>query len=626
MSLLSIEYKGTTFYLKPRTTYYGSSHYADVENIEPHTDTIEFPHQLDIYQLDYNGFSRNYSWDAPGKIRQFPGIKHILFQRDVNLMGFHNRHFPDICSVDIIDSDVYTSDGFMVYYKKDHLLRAFANAWSNEPVIIPEYVKEIDSSAFDSSTCEMIIFKNPNIRVNDDAFTNSKWLEDQPNIVVIGDLLFKIKDASICKDIVIPSEVKRFQKNVFAGMHFETIRTHIIPTMLSGLYDTSNSYYRSSTTRELTITGDHTKVNFDHLRKIAQLKAVHFIKHLHYYDIDGVVFSKDQKLMFYPPGKTDVSYTVPDGTRAIWRQAFYQQDHLKKLSMPDSVESIGQGAFAKCQALQSVRLSRVLRELPNASIFNPIGVFEGCKQLTYIEIPDGMKRIGKEAFLWCGLTSIDLKNVEIIGDRAFCCQTLNHVIIPPSVREVGNGAFMYATTITATEGCAKGLVSAIESIPVKSKKDDWNIFWHRCQITMLTKNGEVSILIPESLSVKSAEFIDSAWNDETFDYDSYDEIFNETKSGDDKIELATNAIRDRKDDISMYRDYMRRRASAIAKAMISNQDEDALIRFIQQGYLSESAQDSILRLCTKNSLSQAAAYLLEAKEKHGARRTTAVRI
>ena len=329
--------------------------------------------------------------------------------------------------------------------------------------------------------------------------------------------------------------------------------------------------------------------------------------------------------MFYPPGKEDASYTVPDGTRVIWRQAFYQQDHLKNLRMPDSVESIGQGAFAECRELQNVRLSRVLRELPSASAFNPIGVFEGCEQLIHIEIPDGMKRIGKEAFLWCGLTDIDLKNVEIIGDHAFCCQTLNHVIIPPGVREVGNGAFMYATSVTATEGSAKGLVSAIESIPVK-KKDDCSFFWHRCQITMLTKNGEVSVLIPESLSVKSAEFIDSAWNDESFDYDSYDEIFNETKSGDDKIELATNAIRDRDDDISMYRDYMRRRASAIANAMISNQDEYALIRFIQQGYLSEPAKDSILKLCTKNGLSQAAAYILEAKEKHGARRTTAVRI
>ena len=43
-----------------------------------------------------------------------------------------------------------------------------------------------------------------------------------------------------------------------------------------------------------------------------------------YSSIDGVLFDKDQMvLMYYPIGKTDKEYIIPDGTIYVYDSAFY---------------------------------------------------------------------------------------------------------------------------------------------------------------------------------------------------------------------------------------------------------------------------------------------------------------
>ena len=62
---------------------------------------------------------------------------------------------------------------------------------------------------------------------------------------------------------------------------------------------------------------------------------------------DGVLFSKDKTiLILYPAGKTNTAYTVPDGTREILYAAFYANDTLRELYIPDSVTDIEYYAIA----------------------------------------------------------------------------------------------------------------------------------------------------------------------------------------------------------------------------------------------------------------------------------------
>ncbi len=86
----------------------------------------------------------------------------------------------------------------------------------------------------------------------------------------------------------------------------------------------------------------------------------------------------------------------------------------KTTVIPNSVVSIGQGAFFGCNALTSL-------EIPNS--VTSIGVFAYglCEGLTEIEIPNSVRKIGASAFSSCrNVTTITIgENVEEIGVHAF---------------------------------------------------------------------------------------------------------------------------------------------------------------------------------------------------------------
>lgn len=72
---------------------------------------------------------------------------------------------------------------------------------------------------------------------------------------------------------------------------------------------------------------------------------------------DGVLFSKDlTTLVRYPSGRSG-AYIIPDGTETIAQVAFYDQQLLSELTIPDSVTTIENIAFAGNTALTTVNLS-----------------------------------------------------------------------------------------------------------------------------------------------------------------------------------------------------------------------------------------------------------------------------
>ncbi len=90
---------------------------------------------------------------------------------------------------------------------------------------------------------------------------------------------------------------------------------------------------------------------------------------------------------------------IPDSVTSIGEGAFSGFDSLHSIVIPDGVTSIGDMAFYNCSSLTSI-------EIPNSVTSIRGEAFYGCSSLTSIEIPNSVTSIGGYAFSGCSSLTI----------------------------------------------------------------------------------------------------------------------------------------------------------------------------------------------------------------------------
>lgn len=100
----------------------------------------------------------------------------------------------------------------------------------------------------------------------------------------------------------------------------------------------------------------------------------------HFKAVDGVLFSADGKtLISYPDGRQHTDYVVPQGVEKIEAFSFCYAANLQSVTLPDSVRTIGRGAFQGCKALASV-------QIPDSVEIIKAEAFEDCPALKLVEV------------------------------------------------------------------------------------------------------------------------------------------------------------------------------------------------------------------------------------------------
>lgn len=100
--------------------------------------------------------------------------------------------------------------------------------------------------------------------------------------------------------------------------------------------------------------------------------------------------------------------TVPDGIRRVGAYAFWQNDVVRHVELPASVEYIDPFAFDGCAAMESIVFS------PNLKVIGSYA-FTDCDALTEIRLPETLTLIDTGGFSFCPA----LKEVTLAGDRAY---------------------------------------------------------------------------------------------------------------------------------------------------------------------------------------------------------------
>lgn len=157
--------------------------------------------------------------------------------------------------------------------------------------------------------------------------------------------------------------------------------------------------------------------------------------------IYNYIFSKENRTEQVSAG---FGYKQYDCYRNNLARAFFKNESLVTVKLPESMTEVGEDIFADCKTLRGVKLpegvSRINKE-----------AFWGCSILEKINFPAKLTSVDDNAFVLCGSLELDnLPNSILhVGQSAFCYVPLKALKLDRKV-EIGAGAFS-DTPITEIE-------------------------------------------------------------------------------------------------------------------------------------------------------------------------------
>ena len=190
------------------------------------------------------------------------------------------------------------------------------------------------------------------------------------SVVFIGDSAFY--NCSSLTNVVIPDSVISIGDGAFA--YCSSLASVVIPDSVISIG--TGAFQNCSSLTSVVIPNSVTSIGssaFSDCYSLARIEVDENNKA--YQDIDGNLYSKDGTIFIqYAIGKTATEFVIPDSVVSIGDGAFAWCDNLTSVIIGNSVTSIGYGAFYKCNSLTSVTIGNSVTSIG-------VVAFEGCNSL-----------------------------------------------------------------------------------------------------------------------------------------------------------------------------------------------------------------------------------------------------
>ena len=260
-----------------------------------------------------------------------------------------------------------------------------------------------------------------------------------PNsISLIGQYAFL--DCRNLTDVNIPDSVTTIGFGAFQGC--SNIKRITLPNNQLTMYRAAFQYCNNL--ESVTVPENVTDIAGGAFGTCSSLKQFKVDKNNPVYSsYDGDLYDKEKTtLLFHCRGKSKINFS-PNIIK-IGDEAFINSDSITDLTIPDTVTSIGQGAFSNTK-FTNITIPGTVTSIGQRAFSNT--------KFTNITIPGTVTHMGKFAFLNCdNLSNVIISDgVTEISERAFQgCDNLLNINIPNSVIEIEYYAFLDCDNLTIT--------------------------------------------------------------------------------------------------------------------------------------------------------------------------------
>lgn len=198
------------------------------------------------------------------------------------------------------------------------------------------------------------------------------------------------------------------------------------------------------------------------------------------------------------------SIIVPDSVKSIGKGAFYLCEKLEKVDFGANIQSLGDYLFYYCSSLKQFTIPDSLSTIP--SYF-----FYACFSLESVSIPDTITQISDYAFYACKkLPTINFpKNLKIIGNYSFYdCASFTSMTFPESLTTIGDYAFYHCeglksfTLSTNLSSFGSGVLLGCTSLS-KIQVEKNNYYYKEIDGVLYTKDGKALICYPKGKNITS---------------------------------------------------------------------------------------------------------------------------
>ncbi len=221
-----------------------------------------------------------------------------------------------------------------------------------------------------------------------------------------------------------------------------------------------------------------------------------------YYIVSGVSGDKRGLETYDVPAEHAEEGGEPLPVKEIGYEAFYQCSSLYRVTLPDTIEIIGERAFAMCK-FSAFTIPDGVKEIKR-------GAFGMCEVLTEITIPESVTVLEYQAFYCCPKlekavvkANITVLNAQVFynsvatqGGNVYTDTSLTEVYLPATLQKIHSTA-LYGNFLT--------------DVYVAGGEEQWaNIYFYEMELKEGTENQYVEKVVEKSEALPSVNI--HPWN------------------------------------------------------------------------------------------------------------------